>query len=160
EETTDAVLEALYILASKGASLSVEGIQDHVEIILMRLGHHDVARDYIIYRDQHKVLREDSPQNLKVVRDDGSFARFYPMKVASAIEDAFRRAQQTPGPATEKMVESVNFLTQKVIARAVQVAKAQPLTAALIEDIIEQELMREGFFFIAKDYILHRSAMG
>lgn len=160
EETTDAVLEALCVLASKGASLTVEGIQDHVEIILMKQGHHDVARDYIIYRDKHKVLREDSPQNLKVVRDDGSVARFYPMKVASAIEDAFRRAEQTQGPATEKMVVSVNFLTQKVVARAVLVAKVQPLTAAFIEDIIEQELMREGFFLIAKDYILHRSATG
>src|SRR5579863_2167871 len=39
EETTDAVLEALCVLASKGASLTVEGIQDHVEIILMKQGH-------------------------------------------------------------------------------------------------------------------------
>lgn len=160
EETADAVLSALHAVASQGASLTVEGIQDQVEVVLMKQGHHDVARDYIIYRDKHKVLREDSPQNLKVVRDDGSTVRFYPMKVASAIEDAFRRAQQTTGAGREKMVESVNFLTQKVIARAVLTAKTQPLTAALIEDIIEQELMREGFFLIAKDYILRRSVSG
>ena len=156
EEATEAVLTALRSVASKGASLTVEGIQDQVEIILMKQGHHDVARDYIIYRDKHKVLREDSPQNLKVVRDDGSTVRFYPMKVASAIEDAFRRTE----PGREKRVESINFLTQKVIARAVLVAKVQPLSAALIEDIIEQELMREGFFLIAKDYILQRSLSG
>ncbi|HEY2810840.1 MAG TPA: ribonucleoside-diphosphate reductase subunit alpha [Rhabdochlamydiaceae bacterium] len=155
---TDLILDALYELASKGASLSVEGIQDQVEIVLMKAGHHDVARDYIIYRDQHKVLREDSPQNLKVLREDGSTVRFNPMKIASSIEDAFRHAG---GPLTEKMVGSVNFLTQRVVARAVLLAKSDHLlTAALIEDEIEQQLMREGFFAVAKIYILNRSLQG
>ena len=95
----------------------------------MKAGHHDVARDYIIYRDQHKVLREDSPQNLKIVREDGTTVRFNPMKIASAIEDAFRRSRHVEGPATEQIVESVNLLTQKVVARAVSLAKAgQALT--------------------------------
>src|SRR5689334_23217338 len=53
----DLIAEELYGLASKGASLTVEGIQDQVEIILMKEGCHDVARDYIIYRDKHKILR-------------------------------------------------------------------------------------------------------
>ncbi len=51
----DRVIEQLHTLASKGASLTVEGIQDMVEVTLMKMGHHDVARDYIIYRDQHKT---------------------------------------------------------------------------------------------------------
>ncbi len=161
EDITDLVIHELHILASKGASLTVEGIQDQVEISLMKAGHHDVARDYIIYRDQHKVLREDSPQNLKIMREDGSSVRFNPMKIASAIEDAFRRSRQLEGPATEQIVEAVNLLTQKVVARAVSQSKAgQLLTVALIEDEIEQQLMREGFFAVAKDYILHRSAHG
>src|ERR1700722_1834423 len=57
ESITDLVLHELYALALKGASLTVEGIQDQVEIVLMKMGHHDVARDYIIYRDKHKILR-------------------------------------------------------------------------------------------------------
>ncbi len=111
-------------LASKGASLTVEGIQDSVEVCLMKAGHHDVARDYIIYRDQHKALREDSPLNLKIVRSDGSIVRFNPMKIASSIEDAFRRTEQIEGPATEQIVDAVNMLTQKVVARAVSLSKA------------------------------------
>ncbi len=38
----------------------------------METGHHDVARDYIIYRDEHKKLRTDSPRALKILRRDGS----------------------------------------------------------------------------------------
>ncbi len=161
EVIADLVISELYQSAAKGASLSVEGIQDQVEIALMKAGHHDVARDYIIYRDQHKALREDSPQNLKVVRQDGSVARFNPMKIASAIEEAFRRAHQVDGPASDEILAAVNLLTQKVIATAVAVSKAgEPLTSILIEDEIEQQMMREGFLSVAKNFILHRALLG
>lgn len=38
ERLTDLVIDELYVLASKGASLTVEGIQDQVEICLMKSG--------------------------------------------------------------------------------------------------------------------------
>ena len=90
EEMTESVVVQLVSLATKGASLTVEGIQDLVEVTLMKKGHHDIARDYIIYRDQHKALREDSPQNLKIVRKDGTAVRFNPMKIASSVEEIGR----------------------------------------------------------------------
>lgn len=160
-EITDMVICDLYILGSKGASLTVEGIQDQVEVCLMKAGHHDIARDYIIYRDQHKALREDSPLNLKIVRSDGSSVRFNPMKIASSIEDAFRRSEQMDGPATEQIIDAVNMLTQKVVARAVSLSKAgQTLNVPVIDDEIEQQLMKEGFFSAAKNFILHRANLG
>jgi ribonucleoside-diphosphate reductase alpha chain len=158
DQMTDLVVNDLYVLASKGASLTVEGIQDQVEICLMKASHHDVARDYIIYRNQHKALREDSPLNLKVVRSDGTSVRFNPMKIASSIEDAFRRAEHSDGPATEQIVEAVNMLTQKIVARAVSLSKAgHILNIPLINDEIEQQLMKEKFFGVAKNFILHRA---
>ncbi|MBS0619995.1 MAG: ribonucleoside-diphosphate reductase subunit alpha [Verrucomicrobia bacterium] len=160
-QMTDLVMIDLYTLAAKGASLTVEGIQDRVEVCLMKAGHHDVARDYIIYRDQHKALREDSPQNLKIVREDGSAVRFNPMKIASSIEDAFRRTENLEGPATEEIIASVNMLTQNVVARAVSLSKAgHTLNVALIDDEIEQQLMKHGFFSVAKNFILHRASIG
>ncbi len=160
EEITDLVLTDLYRLISKGASLTVEGIQDQVEICLMKAGHHDVARDYIIYRDQHKAVREDSPLNLKVIRSDGSTVRFNPMKIAAAIEEAFLRTQQEEGPVGEGAVDSINVLTQKVVARIVSVAKNKmPLTSSLIDDETEELLMKEGFFSVAKKFILHRASL-
>ncbi len=158
EQMTDLVIDYLFTLASKGASLTVEGIQDAVEVVLMKAGHHDVARDYIIYRDQHKALREDSPQNLKVIREDGSHVRFNIMKIATSIEDAFRRNRHIEGPATPEIIEAVNLLTQKVVARAVAIVKAgHQLHVHMIQDEIEQQLMREGYFHVAKDFILTRA---
>ena len=70
DEVTNQVVHELFNLASKNVLLTVEGIQDLVEVTLMKNGQHDVARDYIIYRDQHKEMREDDPRNLKVIRKD------------------------------------------------------------------------------------------
>ncbi len=161
EEMTNAVICNLFDAASKGACLTVEGIQDMVEVTLMKEGHHDIAKDYIIYRDQHKSLREDSPQNLKISRKDGTLVRFNPMKIASSIEGAFRRTRHVEGPSTQEIIESVNLLTQRVVAKAVASAKTGGvLNVAFIQDEIEQQLMREGFYTVAKDFILHRAGLG
>jgi len=37
---------------------SVEQIQDIVEMVLMKQGHHDIAKSYILYRERHKDIRE------------------------------------------------------------------------------------------------------
>jgi ribonucleoside-diphosphate reductase alpha chain len=160
QELTELTVEQLVTMAAKGASLTVEGIQDFVEVTLMKNGHHDVARDYIVYRDSHKALREDSPQNLKITRTDGTVVRFNPMKIASAIEGAFRRTRQIAGPAPEETIEAVNLLTQKVVGRAVALSKTTTLlTTEMIQDEIEQQLMREGFYAVAKGFILFRAEL-
>ncbi len=160
EEVTNFVVEQVLNAASKGACLTVEGIQDVVEVTLMR-EHHDVARDYIIYRDQHKALREDSLQNLKVRRRDGTLVSFNPIKIASSLEEAFRRTQHSEGPSTQAIIDAVNLLTQNIVAKAVALAKAgYEMSVNTLQDEIEHQLMREGFFSVAKEYILYRAARG
>lgn len=161
DETTDLIVQELLLLAANGACLTVEGIQDVVEVTLMKLGLHDVARDYIIYRDQHKSLREDSPQNLKFARRDGSIVRFNPMKIASSVEEAFRIAKKIQGPSPSVIIESTNLITQNVVSRAIFLAKTgYALNVDVIQDEIEHQLMREGFFQVAKEYILERALKG
>jgi len=160
EEITKLVVEKLTHFAQKGTCLTVEGIQDIVEVTLMDQGYHDVARDFIIYRDQHKQLREDSPQNLKVTRQDGSKARFNPMKVAATIEEAFRTVEKSEGPSSQAIIDAVNLLTQKMVTRALHLhSEGVKLTTNLIQDELENQLMREGFFNIAKEMILNRAGV-
>jgi ribonucleoside-diphosphate reductase alpha chain len=161
EKVTDQVIELLFIQASKGASLTVEGIQDMAEVTLMKMSYHDVARDYIIYRDQHKHLREDSPQNLKIHRKDGSLVRFNPMKIAASIEVAFRRAGKIEDQTPAAVISSVNDLTQQVVKRAVAMHKTgEQIHVSTIQDEIEHLLMKEGYYLVAKDYILYRATNG
>lgn len=161
EEVTDQVLSHLLTFASRGSSLSVEGIQDLVEVTLMKLDYHDVARDYIIYRDQHKLQREDSPHHLKILRRDGAQVRFNPMKVAHSIESAFRRAKKIEGQTPLEIVDAVNLLCQKVVENCTSLVKqGSLLDVSLVQDEIEKELMQAGFFQVGKEYILYRASIG
>lgn len=159
EQMTDLVVKQVLHLASKGASLTVEGIQDVVEVTLMKNGHHDVARDYIIYRDSRKANRENSILQMKIYRRDKTTpARFNPMKIASSIERAFRRARNIDEQTPDEVVAAVNLLTQKIVAEMTELStKGDLLYIDMIEDRIERELMNEKIFDVAKHYILYRS---
>ncbi|MBL7084379.1 MAG: ribonucleoside triphosphate reductase [Candidatus Aminicenantes bacterium] len=47
---------------------SVEQIQDIVEMILMKQGHHEIAKSYILYREKHKGIREAKETGLNLGR--------------------------------------------------------------------------------------------
>lgn len=158
-EMTDLVVKQVLSFAAKGACLTVEGIQDMVEVTMMKHGHHDVARDYIIYRDSRKAKREGAPQNLKIYRSDKTTpTRFNPMKIASSIERAFRRARKIEDQSPDEVVAAVNLLTQKIVGEMAELAaKGDSLYIDMIEDRIERELMGEKYFDVAKNYILYRA---
>jgi ribonucleoside-diphosphate reductase alpha chain len=162
EELTQSVVEQAINLGTSGVSLTVEGIQDLVEIALMKNGFHDVARDYIIYRDQHKAMREDSIHNVKVLRKDNTtIVKFNPVKISSTIEKLFRKTQNIQGTFEEEILLTVNKMTQAVIDEALVLAKtSSPLQLHVIQDLIENTLMKNGFYDVAKDYIVHRYVAG
>ncbi len=47
---------------------SVEQIQDIVEMVLMKQGHHDIAKSYILYRERHKGIREARKTGINLER--------------------------------------------------------------------------------------------
>ncbi len=159
QDGTQRVVEECLKLAQNGAGLTVEGIQDLVEVKLMEIGQHDVARRYIIYREEHKFLRDDSPRNLKIMRRDGkSLVRFNPMKIGAAIEKAFRASMAIEGASPQSVIDAVNLVTNKVVQRAaLMVKEGKTLEVELIQDEVERQLMAEGFYKIAKDFILYRA---
>lgn len=53
----NAIVEPLLVRAVKGEELDIEFIQDAVEVALMKNGYHDVARRYIIYREERRKAR-------------------------------------------------------------------------------------------------------
>ena len=49
---TDGVVNALLRRQPGGGTFHIEDIQDQVELALMRAGEHDVARAYVLYREE------------------------------------------------------------------------------------------------------------
>ena len=155
---TDVVVRQLVDLTATHTSLTVEGIQDVVEVTLMKKGHHDVARDYIIYRDHHKEMRQDDPRNLHIIRKDRKTpVRFNPIKVASSIEQIFKEINNIEPKTPQEIIAIVNTLSRQVVSAAVALAKKQTLHLDHIQDFIEESLMRAHYFQAAKYYILHRA---
>lgn len=61
DKATHAVVEALQQQHVGAASIAVEAIQDLVELTLMRSGEHEVARDYVLFRQSRAQLRKTAP---------------------------------------------------------------------------------------------------
>src|SRR5438067_740371 len=54
---TDAAVAALIRRQPQGGTFHIEDIQDQVELALMRSGEHDVARAYVLYREERAKVR-------------------------------------------------------------------------------------------------------
>ncbi len=57
EDLTRQVAQALTRRMPGGGTVHIEDIQDQVELALMRNGHHEVARRYVLYREERARLR-------------------------------------------------------------------------------------------------------
>ena len=56
---TDQVSATFKRRMPSGGTIHIEDIQDQVELALMRAGEHKIARDYVIYREEHARLRAE-----------------------------------------------------------------------------------------------------
>lgn len=57
EQLTQAVVRGLLRSRPMGGTFHIEDVQDQVELVLMRGGHHEVARAYVLYRERHAQER-------------------------------------------------------------------------------------------------------
>jgi ribonucleoside-diphosphate reductase alpha chain len=57
EQLTQAVVRALMRSRPSGGTFHIEDVQDQVELGLMRSGHHEVARAYVLYRERRAQER-------------------------------------------------------------------------------------------------------
>jgi len=90
EQLTQAVVRALLRSRPSGGTFHIEDVQDQVELGLMRSGHHEVARAYVLYRErraqeraaQGEAARAAEPQLMVV---DGGERRPLDLGVLKAL---------------------------------------------------------------------------
>ena len=81
-DITDAVSKRLSVNAQHGGVIFLEDIQDQVELALMRSGEYEVAKAFVLYREQRARQRQQSEKlqvamgtkvaSMQVVKRDGS----------------------------------------------------------------------------------------
>lgn len=78
QNVLNTILERLEKQYAPGTPVDIESIQDKVEIALMANGLHDVARAYILYREEHKkqrkIIQQEQGETVQVEFEDGVHA--------------------------------------------------------------------------------------
>ena len=69
KDLTQTVVKGLLRSRPEGGTFHIEDIQDMVELALMRGGHHEVARAYVLYREQqHQKRLQEQAQQAKTTK--------------------------------------------------------------------------------------------
>src|SRR3982750_286779 len=63
DSLTQAVVRAMVRSRPGGGTFHIEDVQDQVELGLMRGGHHEIARAYVLYREKRTQERARQPQS-------------------------------------------------------------------------------------------------
>lgn len=80
-------------LPTNGGTIHIEDVQDQVELALMRHEHHQVARSYVLYREERRRLREAKKPTQKITSDihltleDGSSAPLDMALLNNSVEE-------------------------------------------------------------------------
>ena len=92
---TESVVRALLRSRAGGGSFHIEDVQDHVELGLMRGGHHEVARAYVLYRERRTQERAKQshpsatlPEPVLTVLDGGQRVPLDFSRLQTVIESA------------------------------------------------------------------------
>lgn len=70
EKLTNTVCESLARYLHLSGTVHIEDIQDQVELALMRMGEHKIARSYVLYREEHRRVREAKLTSLNAMQGD------------------------------------------------------------------------------------------
>ncbi|MGQ0545333.1 MAG: ribonucleoside-diphosphate reductase subunit alpha [Betaproteobacteria bacterium] len=154
---TDAVVAALMRRQPQGGTVHIEDIQDQVELALMRSGEHDVARAYVLYREerakaraQEKVSRKDEIHIVEGGQRRPLDRERLRRRVAAACEGL---AEASPDAILETTLRDLydGVPIEEVRKSAVLAARAliekdpcySYVTARLLLDIIRLEVLGE-----------------
>jgi ribonucleoside-diphosphate reductase alpha chain len=93
EHLTSSVVAALVRRQPNGGTLHIEDLQDQVELSLMRSGEHDVARSYVLYREDRtreraKGKKEHEPAFALNVKENGVLRPLDVKELTAQIESA------------------------------------------------------------------------
>jgi ribonucleoside-diphosphate reductase alpha chain len=93
EQLTGGVVAALMRRQPHGGTMHIEDIQDQVELGLMRSGEHDVARTYVLYREERARSRAKSrikePAHvINVTGEDGELRPLDLERISALVQDA------------------------------------------------------------------------
>ncbi|MDX1496610.1 MAG: ATP cone domain-containing protein, partial [Salinisphaeraceae bacterium] len=170
KELTSQIENALTRHLSGGGTVHIEDIQDQVELGLMRNGHHKVARDYVLYREQRAQERAaeaeaaakktkrgrkkaESEAGINVTMADGSTQPLDEARMRRLINEACEGLADVDAERiiTDSLRNLYDGITEKELSQAVTLSaraliEAEPnystVSARLLLDNLRHEALR------------------
>jgi len=138
-------------------TLSEEELTRTIEDALERHHAYDVARSFIIQQNLRLTQGGKAPVNphggrvpligTKVIRRNGDIVAWNRDKIATAVRKAFLAVHLDSSPA-DAVADSVT--------RQIGEERAEYIEIEDLQDRVQEELMRQGHFKVAENYILYR----
>jgi len=132
--------------------LSASEIYQSIERVLIKNNAHDVARSVMARRQYFDKMNQDPvPASLqvpvKVIRRNGQVVGWNPNKIEVAVRKGFLSLELDSTPAVQ--------IAEAVSAKMLEEHK-QFIHIEQLQDLVEEEIMRQGHFRVAKAYIQYR----
>jgi len=152
DQLTQAVIRALMRSRPGGGTFHIEDVQDHVELGLMRGGHHEIARAYVLYREKRtqERARQGTPsavaQPTLYVTDRGQ-------RVALDIEGLHRLIQEScAGLGTDVKPEPIVAETKRNLYDGVPIDEVYKAAIMAARTLIEKD---PDYTYVTSRLLMH-----
>lgn len=148
-------------LPFNGGPIHIEEVQDQVELALMRHEYHQVARSYVLYREEHRKIREAKQaktiahSELTIILDNGSKALLDIHALEATVEDAcLNLAEVTPALIVKDTLRNlfdgvhIRDVRQSLIMSARTLIEQEPAYSYVAARLLLKNLQLEALRFL------------
>ena len=169
-DLTSQVVEGLTRSRTAGSTFHIEDIQDQVELVLMRNGHHKVARSYVLYREERsreRTAEQPQKQPAKKVVGDKVLVKYEngerkPLnweRILKISKEACEGIEQVDSDAVVAEARhnifdgiDVKDLSDALIFAARSMVEKEPAYAKVTARLLLDKLRCEALSFMDKQY--------
>jgi ribonucleoside-diphosphate reductase alpha chain len=136
-------------LSQSGTQVGETLVLQAIEDALVRYNRHDVAKSLLFSRGSNGAAT-DEPVSIttRLMRRNGQIVPWIPNKITVAVRLAFLSLAQDPAPSVRVAAG---------VTRRVADSDQNIIGIEEVQDLVQEELMRQGHYKVAQSYILYRA---
>ena len=124
-----------------------------IEKALIENDAHDVAKSLVFKRSvrsgtRTEDLMESAPMSVRLIRRNGSVVPWIESKIEHACRRAFLDMKENP---------AASAIIARSVSERVRVRESAFVHIEDVQDLVQEELMRQGYYKVAESYILYRA---
>ena len=147
----------------EGGVIHIEDIQDQVELAIMRAGYQDVARSYVLYREERSQARssnqiesvDDLPITKAVINEDGTSQDLDIVKLRLIIDEACSGVEDVSADAVFELIDKNIYdgikkedLSSSILISIRPLIEKDPNYSYVVARLLLSSLYEEGLTFL------------